>query len=627
MSNKNGVGHTDTSGVDKEELISRFEHLSNLEPPSEWVEKILSRPPLGRAAVKVVISGAGLAGITTGILLSNKVDNIDLTILERSPEAGGVWYDNHYPGIQCDVPSHSYQLSFDPKKDWDRAYAHGPDIKNYWQSRAKKYGLEDKTKFRHNILEAKWNSDIHQWVLQVEDLDAKKKIEIKTDFFISSSGSLNNPRYPPHQPGFDLFQGVKFHPQKWPEGLDLTGKRVALIGNGATGVQILPQIAKSAAHVDHYARSATWIGHTLYGNGVPGYVEYSQEEIDAIQSDEEYHKFRKALDTQILGKYNHFFFGTPAYKAGIKELLAIAWLRVGKDPELFKKVIPTYPPGPRRLLPAPGYLETLSKPNVDHHLGEVKEFTKDGIIGFDGVERKADVIISSTGYVKTNGLGFAPNFDVIGTDGYTIREHFSPLESKLGYSASYLGLSAPGFPNYFYTLSVNSYVAETTAPVSAELQATYIAKVIRKKQLERIKSIVPSLAATEAFNRRITELSKAVSMTQGVPGIYSETTREGDRRLKIAWPGSITHAVAVLREPRWEDFEYEYEDNDDPFAFLGSGKTWIDDNEGDKTFYLSEPGSISPRNLHEGWVSLPIDGPPSAPHTKLSEKSVSETKK
>ncbi|CAG79807.1 hypothetical protein B0I72DRAFT_91189 [Yarrowia lipolytica] len=614
MSSKNGTGHTDTSGVDKEELISRFEHLNNLEP-SEWAEKILSRPPLGRDAVKVVISGAGLAGITTGIILSNKVDNIDLTILERSPESGGVWFDNHYPGVACDVPSHAYQLSFDPKKDWNRAYAKGPDIKRYWQSRAKKYGLENKIKFRHNIDEAKWDEKTHQWVLQVEELEARKKSEIRTDIFISSSGSLNNPRYPPHQPGFDSFQGIKFHPQKWPEGLDLTGKRVALIGNGATGVQILPQIAEKAAHVDHYAKSATWIGHTLYGKGVPGYVDYTDEEIKAIETDEEYHKFRKALHTEIGGKYNYFFYGTPAFREGIKELLAIAWLRVGKDPELFKKVIPLYTPGPRRLLPAPGYLEALTRSNVDYHLGEVKEFTKDGVIGFDGVERKVDVVIAATGYIKSNGQGFTPNFDIIGQDGYTLREHFSPLESKLGYSASYLGLSAPGFPNFFYTLSVNSYIPETTAPVTAEVQASYIARVIRKKQLEKILSIVPSLEATKAFNRRLAELSEAVSLTKGT-GIYSERTRDGDSRLKIAWPGSVSHAVAVLREPRWEDYDYEYEDNDDPFAYFGSGKTWIDDHEGDRTFYLSEPGSITARNLHEGWISVPSDGPPSAPHSK-----------
>ncbi|KAG5370882.1 Baeyer-Villiger monooxygenase [Yarrowia sp. E02] len=620
MSSKNGTGHTDTAGVDKEELLSRFPHLDNLEP-SEWAEKILSRPPLGRDTLKVVISGAGLAGITTGIILSSKIDNLDLTLLERSPEAGGVWFDNHYPGIACDVPSHSYQLSFDPKKDWDRAYAKGPDIKRYWQSRAKKYGLENKTKFRHNIEQAKWDDKTHQWVLQVEDLDSHKKSEIRTDIFISSSGSLNNPRYPPHQPGFDSFQGVKFHPQKWPEGLDLTGKRVALIGNGATGVQILPQIAEKAAHVDHYAKAATWIGHTLYGKGVPGYVEYSEDDIKAIETDEEYHKFRKALHTEIGGKYNYFFFGTPAYREGIKELLAIAWLRVGKDPELFKKVIPLYTPGPRRLLPAPGYLEALTRDNVDYHLGEVKEFTKTGVIGFDGVERPADVIISSTGYIKTSGLGFAPNYDIIGQDGYTLREHFSPLESKLGYSASYLGLSAPGFPNFFYTLSVNSYIPETTAPVTAEIQASYIARVIRKKQLEKIQSLAPSLRATKAFNRRITELSEAVSLTKGTSGIYSEKTRDGDSRLKIAWPGSVSHAVAVLREPRWEDYEYEYEDNDDPFAYFGSGKTWIDDHEGDKTFYLAEPGSVPVRNLHEGWLSFPSDGPPSAPHLE-SEVSV-----
>ncbi|KAG5358330.1 putative sterigmatocystin biosynthesis monooxygenase stcW [Yarrowia sp. B02] len=537
---------TDT---EKEDLISQFPHLNHLEPP-----------------IKVVISGAGLAGIITGIILSSKIPNIDLTLLERSANFGGVWFDNQYPGIQCDVPIHAYQLSFDPKKDWKSAYAAGSDIRQYWTDRAKKYGLDTKTKFGHNIKEAKWDKDSSQWILQVEK--GSESLEIRADVFIASSGALNNPRYPLPQPGFASFQGVKFHPQKWPKDFsleDLKGMRVALIGNGATGVQLLPQVAKHAAHVDHYAKEATWIAHSLFGPRVPGYVDYSSDDIDSIKSDEDYHAFRKELETYIGGKYNLFFFGTPLYRESIKELLAVAWTRVGKDPELFRKVVPTYPPGSRRLLPAPGYLEALTKPHVDFHLGEVKEFTKDGVIGFDGIERKADVVIAATGFVFENGRGYTPNYEIVGTDGYTLREHFSPLDSKLGYSASYLGLSAPGFPNLFYTLSVNSYIREAPVPATVELQATYIAQAIRKKQRERIRTIEPSLRATEAFNKRITEFSEAASLARGRSGHFRETTREGTNRVKIAWPGSHSHALAVLRDPRWEDFEYEYDG--DPFAF------------------------------------------------------------
>ncbi|KAG5366478.1 Baeyer-Villiger monooxygenase [Yarrowia sp. B02] len=605
MSSKNGIGHTDTSGVDKLALLAQFDHLNGLSE-SEWTQKILSRPPLGRDKVSVVIAGAGLGGITTAIMLLNKVDNLDLTVLERSADFGGVWFDNQYPGIQCDIPSHAYQLTFDPKKDWSRAYAHGDEIRGYWKSIAQKYGVDKVTKFGHNIRQAKYNEKTHKWVVKVEN-----RPDIVCDVFISCSGTLNNPRYP-HQPGFDTFEGPIFHPQKWPKDLsvdDLKGKRVALVGNGATGVQILPQIVDKAAHVDHYARNAMWIGHTLCGPGGPGYVDYDKEDLESIKSDEEYHKFRKELDSILGGKYNFLFYGTPAYTAMIKELLALKWIRVGKDPELFKKVVPLYTPGTRRLLPAPGYLEALTKDNVDYHLGEFKEFTKNGIIGSDGVFREADIIIYATGYFVQEGHGFTPDFDIIGRDPkYTLRKHFSPLESKLGYSATYMGLAAPGFPNFFYTLSVNSFVLETTAPETAEIQATYIARAIRKKQLEKILSMEPSLRATEKFNIRVTEVSEALSMSHSSIGVLREMTRDGKNRIKLTWPGSPSHALAVLRDPRWEDYEYEYEDDEDPFMYFGSGKTWIDDHEGDRTFYLAKPGT-HPRDLHEGWVSLPSDGP------------------
>ncbi|KAG5356256.1 putative sterigmatocystin biosynthesis monooxygenase stcW [Yarrowia sp. B02] len=609
MSSKNGVGHTDTSSVDKEELIAQFEYL-NILKPSPWAEKILSKPPLGRDKISVVLSGAGLAGITTGILLSEKIDNIELTILERSPEYGGVWFDNQYPGIQVDVPVHAYQLSFDPKRDWPSAYAAGKDIRQYWGDKAKKHGLEEKTKFGHNIKEAKWDAKSHQWVIQAEH--EKKTVEFRADVFIGTSGVLSNPRYPPTQPGFDSFEGIKFHPQKWPQDLtldDLKGKRVALIGNGATGVQILPQIVGKAAHVDHYAKGATWIAHTLFGPGVPGYVDYSKEDIESIKADKDYHEFQKELHTNIGGKYNFLFYGTPYFRELVKELLAVIWVRVGKDKELFRKLVPTYPPGGKRLLPAPGYLESLTKPNVDVHLGEIKEFTKKGIVGFDGVEREADIIIAATGYPLTNGDGFTPNFEIIGKDGYTLKQHFSPQESKLGYSASYLGLAAPGFPNLFYTLSVNSYITESTVVQVVELQASYIARAIRKKQLEKILSLEPSLKATLSFNKRVGEISEATCITKSGVGFFSEVTKDGTRRTKIDWPGSTTHNIAVLREPRWEDYEYEYADNNDPFAYFGSGKTWIDDHEGDKTFYLAPPGTDA-AHVHEGWISLPTDGPP-----------------
>lgn len=604
---KLGEGHTDTSQVDKEALIAQFDNFNNLEA-SEWAQKILQRPYLGRRPVSVIISGAGLAGITTAILLSEKVDHLNLIVLDRNSKVGGVWATNEYPGVRCDVPSHSYQLTFDPKTDWKSAYAFGKDIQAYWQSRVEKHGLTDKFRLNHSINEARWDESTHQWHVRVEH-DGKEEV-LKSDFFISSSGSLQTAKFPA-QPGFESFKGPKFHPVNWPQDLDLRGKRVALLGNGATGVQILPELIKQGvAHVDHYVKRGAWIGHTLFGVKAPGYVDYTQEEIDAIQSSEEYHKYRSSLDSKLLGKYEATLFGTPGYKQGVRELLALMYIRVGKNDELFEKVVPHFTPGPRRLLPAPGYLEALALPNVDYYKGDIGRFTENGIV-FDGEERPVDVIISSTGYVRGNGYGATPNYEIIGSNRYTLRTHFSPLDSKKGYSLSYLGVSAPGFPNYFYTLSVNSYLYCGTPPTTVEQQASYIAKVIRKVQFEDIASIEPKEKPAESFSRRIWELSQASSITKGgIGGYFTEVDRNGDTRVRISWPGSISHAIAALRDPRWEDFNYEYLDPDDQFAYLGNGKTWIDDNPGDKTFYLAQTGSVKVRNLHEGWISLPRDGPP-----------------
>lgn len=604
---KLGVGHTDTSSVDKEALFAQFEHFNNLEA-SEWTEKILSRPYLGRRPVSVIISGAGLAGITTAILLSQKVDNLELTVLDRNSKVGGVWATNEYPGVRSDVPSHSYQLTFDPKRDWKSAYAFGSDIQAYWASRAEKHGLTDKIKLNHTIKEAVWDEKTKLWNVRI--FHDGKEFVLTSNFFISSSGSLQTAKFPT-QPGFEDFQGQKFHPVNWPANLDLKGKRVALLGNGATGVQILPELIKQGvSHVDHYVKRGSWIGHTLFGIGAPGYVDYTDAEIEAIQSSGAYHEYRKSLDEKLLGKYESTLFGTPGYKQGVRELLALMYERIGRDDVLFDKIVPHYTPGPRRLLPAPGYLESLALEKVDYYKGDIERFTESGIV-FNGVERPVDVIISSTGYVRGNGYGSTPNYEIVGPEKYTLRRHFSPLDSKKGYSLSYLGLSAPGFPNFFYTLSVNSYLYCGTPPTSVEQQASYIAKAIRKVQLEDIASIEPREKPAESFSRRVWELSQASSITKGgVGGYFTETDRNGDIRVKISWPGTISHAISTLREPRWEDFTYEYLDPEDPFAYLGNGKTWVDDHEGDKTFFSVQPGSVSVRNLHEGWISLSRDGAP-----------------
>lgn len=590
-----------------QELYDSLPNLHFPDEPNTAAEEILKRDFAGHRKVRAVVVGGGLAGITLGTILPRKLDNLDLVIYERWPETGGVWHRNTYPGVKCDIPSHNYQLSFDPKTDWSATYAPGEEIKGYWHGIEKKYGVDKLIKTNHDIQSADWDAEKGKWIFKIKDLNTDTEFTDEAEFFIQATGILNNARYPPYQPGFDDFQGPKFHPSQWPKDLSLKGKRVALIGNGASGVQILPQLlAQGVSHVDHYAKRGTWISQHVFGKHLPPHREYTPEEIAELRNTEKYHKFRKDLETRGQGNIAADVYGSEQNRQQLNAFLLLMYERLGGDEELFKKVVPDYAPGSRRFLPAPGYLESLTDPRVSYHLGTVKSFTKTGVVGADDVDRPVDIIVASTGYTRANGESHAPNFEVTGLDGTNLKEHFSGAGSKLGYTNNYYGITSPHFPNYFYVLAQNSYLFCGPAPIAAELWSTYISKVIRKVQLENIKSLVVSEKAALGFSRVVTELSKASSTSRGIDGFFVEKTKDGEYRIALAWPGTITHAVTLLREPRWEDYDYEYLDNDNPFSFFGNGHTFLDfAPKGDKTFFVQT--GVPPKALHEEYLTIPRD--------------------
>lgn len=395
--------------------------------------------------LKVAVIGGGLSGITAGILLPKKVPNVKLTILEKNSELGGTWLENVYPGVRCDVPAHVYQRTFDPNTQWSEVFAQGAEIRGYWQGLAKKHDVYSKTQFNSKVVEARWDAVKAQWHLEIADTQTKDRRHEFYDFLIPAVGHFNAWRLPEY-PGIDKFEGHLRHSSIWDPEFDHTGKRVAVIGNGASGIQVVPNIQPLVKHLDHYARNGTWIAGAFAGS-LERQLEpllYNDEQRTSFQDPEKYHQFRKELETTFWRRYETQLKGTMESMRAAADFKDLMAKRLEAKPELLQEILPSYSPHCRRLTPGPGYLEALTKDNVSFIRTGIEQITANGIQTSDGVHRPVDAIICSTGA----NVDFAPPFPTISGD-IDLSQAWRP-EGIYGFPYTYLGVATPGFPNLLF---------------------------------------------------------------------------------------------------------------------------------------------------------------------------------
>ncbi|KAJ9608816.1 hypothetical protein H2200_006587 [Cladophialophora chaetospira] len=542
-------------------------------------------------SLKVAVIGAGLSGINAAILLPVKVPGIELTVFEKSEDVGGTWLENVYPGVRCDIPANVYQSTFSPNRKWSQEYAEGEEIKKFWQDTARKYDVYRYIKFRHRITRAEWDNDDSTWTLSVDDLasDAQRQEKL------------------PNYPGRDEFEGHIRHTSNWDKTFDATGKTIAVIGNGASGIQVLPQLQKVAKSIDHYARNPTWVLGSFGAeerSDTP--VFFTEEQLKSFEDDATYHKFRKNVESKFYRNFFRVFGDNETHHSARKATAEGMAKKLVNQPELFKKLLPDFPPFCRRPTPGPGYLEALAEDNVEYISTSIEKFTKTGIVTTDGVSRDVDAIICATGA----NTYFAPAFPIV-ANGIDLSKAWKP-DGKYASPYTCFGLAAPNFPNLFFVLGPNSFGLSGTLPHSLEMGVTYIAKVLRKMTSQGIKTIAPSKAATDDFNEYVdtffaqTVLGDKCSSwyNGGVPG----------QRIHGPWPGSSFHVTQIRLGPRWEDYEYTYRSTQkNRFAYFGGGYTKTDlDKDSDVTPYLRQnPAEIDLREYHEKWFEYaykPLDG-------------------
>ncbi|KAJ9144991.1 4-hydroxyacetophenone monooxygenase [Pleurostoma richardsiae] len=537
--------------------------------------------------VKVIIVGAGIGGVATAVLLSKKVRNVTIAVYDRLGKIGGTWAANVYPGVRCDVPSHAYQLIFEPNTDWSEYYPKGAEIQAYYEKVVEKHGLTEAFHLQHEVLRATWLKEASQWAIEVRNLTTGSVHVDTADFFISSQGRISEPKHP-DIPGLrDVFKGEVVHTARWPATFDPTRKRIAVIGNGASGQQLVPNILPLVSRIDHYVRTKTWVTPTFVGDlheataDAPGGPVYTAEQRELFRNDPAaYLEHRRLFEVKLQRfRFRGDVLGSEENAALREKIIQCMLERLGGDEEWLKRAIPDYAPGCKRLTPAPGYLEALKNPKVDYVTDPISHIDKTGIVTTDGKNRTVDAIITATGFEN----GFTTRFPVIGKDGIDLRERWAP-DGDIGFPETYLGVMAPGYPNYFTVLQAQGNARGGTVPLQIEVTATYIAKCIRKVQSQSYSSLDPRQDAVEDFN------DIANGYFQG------KVTLDNCN----SW-----FKQDVLRDPRWEDFEFTRKPGAERnrYEYFGNGST-VRDVDGDDrriTYYLKEIGKIDLETVHELW--------------------------
>lgn len=348
------------------------------------------------------------------------------------------------------------ELSFEPNTDWSEYYPKGAEIQAYYEGVIAKHGLTNSFHHEHEVLKATWLSEASQWALEVRNLKSGDTFVDTADFFINAQGRISTPKYP-NIPGLqDVFQGDVVHTARWPANFELAKRRVAVIGNGASGQQVLPNILPEVAHLSHFVRTKTWVTPTFAGDlheataEAPGGPKYSDEERQRFQDDPAYYlEHRRAFEVKFHNRFAADVLGSKENAELRERIIKCMKERLGGDEEWLQRVLPNYAPGCKRLTPAPGYLEGLQSEKVEYVTEPIVQADASGIITADGKHHKVDVIIAATGFDTT----YSAAFPLIGNDGVDLGRKWA-AGGNPGYPETYLGVMAPGFPNYFTVLQV-----------------------------------------------------------------------------------------------------------------------------------------------------------------------------
>jgi cation diffusion facilitator CzcD-associated flavoprotein CzcO len=429
--------------------------------------------------VEIAVLGAGFGGLAVAHRLAQAgVD--DVAIFERHDGVGGTWRANGYPGAACDVPSHLYSLSFAPNPYWSRTYATQPEILRYIEDCYDRFDVRRKVRPRTEIVGAAWSEADACWRLR-----DRRGGTYEAPVLVSAIGMFNTPSMPAIA-GLDDFGGTLFHSARWDHDHDLTGRRVAVVGTGASAIQVVPAIVDRAAHLDLYQRSAPWI---LPRKDPPYSVE--QQQVFATRPDEAA-RHRQGLH-DLFEQTTAFFTGDPSVEA-IAAVARSYLERKVADPGLRARLTPHEPFGCKRTLVSSDYYPAVQRDDVELITTAIDRITPTGIRAADGVERPADTIVLCTGFRASEYLR---GVDVVGRDGTSLQEHWA------GVPRAYHGMAVPGFPNFFMLYGPNTNQGGNSILLILEAQAQFVASALDALRTRGAATVEVSAEAMARYGREL----------------------------------------------------------------------------------------------------------------------------
>jgi cation diffusion facilitator CzcD-associated flavoprotein CzcO len=461
----------------------------------EATPQLLGKPPVHTRAVVI---GTGFSGLGMGIALQRQ--GVDFVILEKAGDIGGTWRDNNYPGAACDVPSHLYSFSFEPKAGWSQMFSPQSEILDYLKGVTDKHGLRRHIVFNSLVERAYWDDAAYRW--HVFTASGQEYI---AQFLISGVGALHIPSTP-DIPGLDEFGGAAFHSAQWDHTVDLTDKRVAVIGTGASAIQIVPEIIDRVAELQLYQRTPPWV--------VPRPNEPFPEALK--RAFENVPGLRRALRGGIYWALESLAYGMtkrPVLLKGI-ELVAKWNIRhnVG-DRALRKKLTPDFRAGCKRILYSGNYYRAVADPKTELITDGITRVTGDAIVTADGTEHKVDVIVFATGFHVTDSYTYV---GVKGSRGEDLVDRW-----RREGVAAHRGITVADVPNVFFLLGPNTGLGHTSVVFMIESQIRYVAAAIAAVDKAGAQALAPTRVAQDRFNAELQDkLAGSVWNTGGCRSWY-----------------------------------------------------------------------------------------------------------
>ncbi|KIH88733.1 dimethylaniline monooxygenase [Sporothrix brasiliensis 5110] len=548
--------------------------------------------PMGTARpLRVVVVGAGASGLNVVRSIKEHMKHIEVVVYEKNGGVAGTWLENRYPGCACDIPSHNYQYSWAPNPEWSEYYASQQEIRAYLETTAEAHGLLPYVQFEQKVVEAKWDEEAGQWRFTIESVATGTRSTDSGHFFINASGYLNNWKWPTID-GLHSFKGPLLHSAAWDDSIDLAGKHVAVIGYGSSGIQLVTAIQPIVKQLTTFVRGPTWITAGFGSKyAAPGGLnfKFTDAQKSTFKNDPEaYLAYRKGVEHELASRFKMLHKDTPEQQAAVDFSRNDMLRRLGGDPDsrLAKTLIPSFPVGCRRPSPGNGYLEALSAPNVNVVTGnEIVRIEADGLVvqdGATGAETKiaVDVIVCATGF----DLSFRPRFPIVGRRGVDLRDAWNTDTD--GRATAYLSMAPADMPNYFVYLGPQAPVGHGSAMPIIEHLTKYILKMVYKMQTEDYKAVVPKPAAIAEFVQHADTFLPRTAWAGRCRSWFKNGRETGP--VTGLHPGSRLHWFHLLREPRYEDWEWMSR-SDNRWAYLGNGFSTMEGEGRDVTWYFDKP--------------------------------------